>query len=232
MLFSEIYKKGYGAPSPSDLIEGGIGIDVTGKKAYSKATDSTIFQIGPTDEEMAAKVDVVTGKGLSANDFTDTYKDKLGIALTIPDPVPTEDNIVTFDATGEVQDSEVPIGEIALKQTILAAEYTQLDSASPLANTTHTFDYALGDMQHIVAPGSGTDSLTLAFTGFPLEKVAGFIIDIVNGGNCTIIHPSTMLFDRGVSPTYTVAGTDRVLILKDKFGVYTLSVVAYDLQVL
>ena len=54
MKFSDIFKKGYGIPSPSDLPEGGIGVDVQNKKAYSKGTDGTIFQFGLTDDEITA----------------------------------------------------------------------------------------------------------------------------------------------------------------------------------
>lgn len=60
MLFSDIYKKGFGAPTPSDLIEGGIGIDVTNKKAYSKGSDGQIFQLGLTDAEVQALIDATT----------------------------------------------------------------------------------------------------------------------------------------------------------------------------
>lgn len=68
MLFSEIYKKGYGPPSPSDLLEGGFGVDVSGKKGYSKGTDGTIFQLGLTDDEIQAIADAIT----AAEDKVDT----------------------------------------------------------------------------------------------------------------------------------------------------------------
>lgn len=49
MEYSEIHKKGYGVPTESDLIEGGIGVDVQGKQMYSKAADGTIFPVGGED---------------------------------------------------------------------------------------------------------------------------------------------------------------------------------------
>lgn len=49
MQYSEIHKKGYGVPTESDLIEGGIGVDVQGKQMYSKAADGTIFPVGGED---------------------------------------------------------------------------------------------------------------------------------------------------------------------------------------
>lgn len=60
MLFSDIFKKGFGAPAPSDLVEGGVGIDVQNKKAYSKGSDGNIFQLGLTDAEVQAIYDTIT----------------------------------------------------------------------------------------------------------------------------------------------------------------------------
>lgn len=59
MKFSDIFKKGFGAPAPADLIEGGLAIDVANKKAYSKGNDGTTFQIGLTDAEIQALNDYV-----------------------------------------------------------------------------------------------------------------------------------------------------------------------------
>ncbi len=56
MKFSDIIKKGFGIPAPTDLIDGGVGIDVQGKKAYSKASDGTIFSLGLNTSEVAALI--------------------------------------------------------------------------------------------------------------------------------------------------------------------------------
>ena len=60
MKFSDIFKKGYGTPAQSDLLEGGIGVDVQNKKLFSKGTDGNIFQIGLTDAEITAIEDSIT----------------------------------------------------------------------------------------------------------------------------------------------------------------------------
>lgn len=52
MQFSDIYKKGYGIPETTDLIVGGFGVDIKGKRAYSHAEDGTIFQIGLDEEQI------------------------------------------------------------------------------------------------------------------------------------------------------------------------------------
>ncbi len=95
----------------------------------------------------------------------------------------------------------------------------QITDASPATTTTHTFNYTNGDMQQITCPAAGT--LTIAFSNFPTGDVAGFIIDLVNGGNCTITWP-TMIKAGGAFPTFTTAGTDRMIVVSDKDGVLAL----------
>lgn len=43
---SDLWKKGTVAPMQGDIPEGGLAIDVANKKAYSKASDGNIFEIG------------------------------------------------------------------------------------------------------------------------------------------------------------------------------------------
>lgn len=57
MKFSDLWKKGFGIPGPSDLVDGGIGIDIQGKKAYSKGSDGTIFPLGLNESETTELVD-------------------------------------------------------------------------------------------------------------------------------------------------------------------------------
>ena len=99
--------------------------------------------------------------------------------------------------------------------------------ATPSTGTTHTFDYSNGDMQQVTCPAAGT--LTLAISNMPTGSVSGFIVDIINGGNCEITYPAGMLFQNGVKPRLTVAGTDRLMIMSDKDGVTSLTVVGYNL---
>jgi len=81
-------------------------------------------------------------------------------------------------------------------------------------------------MQQLTATGN----ITIAFSNMPSGGVSGFIIDAVNWGAYTITHPAGMLFAGGTAPNYTASGTDRLLVTKDKDGVYTLTVVARDIQ--
>ena len=52
MKFSEIYKKGYGKPDTTDILEGGLCVDIKDKRAYSKAEDGEVFPLGVSLEEV------------------------------------------------------------------------------------------------------------------------------------------------------------------------------------
>ena len=62
MKLSDIIKKGSGAPAPSDLIVGGIGIDVTSGLIYSKKSDDTIFSVGNGIKEIVASGGTTLGE--------------------------------------------------------------------------------------------------------------------------------------------------------------------------
>ena len=109
---------------------------------------------------------------------------------------------------------------------ITQAKYEQAADVS-LGTGTHTFSYAAGDMQQLTATGD----ITIAFSNFPVGKPASYVIDAVNWGAHTITHPAAMLFAAGVAPTYTISGTDRLQIVKDKDDVYTLHVYDQDIKV-
>lgn len=110
--------------------------------------------------------------------------------------------------------------------TIQTAAYVQIADAS-IASGTHTFNYSSGDMQQLTATGD----ITLAFSNFPTGKVASMIIDAVNWGAHTITHPAGLLFEYGLAPPYTASGIDRLLVIKDKDNVYSLSIVGQDIKV-
>ena len=111
--------------------------------------------------------------------------------------------------------------------TINKSAVRQITDASYSGGGTYTFNYANGDMQQLTLTGS----TTIAFSNMPSGAVSGFIIDAVNWGAYTITHPTGMLFAGGTAPTYTASGTDRLLVTRDKDGVYTLTVVAQDIKV-
>ena len=109
-------------------------------------------------------------------------------------------------------------------KTINGSSVRQIADASPANATTHVCNYALGDMQKITCPNAG--AITLALSGFPAGVTSGFILDVVNGGSCTITYPAGMEFDEKSAPVFTAVGTDRVLITSDKNGVFSLVVSA------
>lgn len=105
-------------------------------------------------------------------------------------------------------------------KTLGVSSYTQIADAS-LGTGTHTFDYSAGDMQQLTATGD----ITIAFSNFVTGEVCTMIIDAVNWGDYTITHPAAMLFAAGTAPTYTVGGTDRLMIVKDKDDIYSLFII-------
>lgn len=86
-------------------------------------------------------------------------------------------------------------------------------AASPATGTTHTFDLSLGGSQTVIFPAGGT--VTLAFSNYPTNKKAGFIIEAVNAGNCTIIYPTGSRFVNKTLTSLTVSGTDIILAVLD-----------------
>jgi len=108
---------------------------------------------------------------------------------------------------------------------ITDSSYVQIADAT-LGTGTHTFNYASGDMQQLTATGN----ITLATSNFVTGAVCSMIIDAVNFGAYTITHPAAWLFAAGTAPTYTAAGTDRLLLLKDKDEIITLHVIGQDIK--
>lgn len=117
-------------------------------------------------------------------------------------------------------------GDILTGKTFLQSKYDQIADAT-ISTGTHTFNYSLGDMQQVTATGD----FTLAFSNFPAGKISSMIIDAINFGAHTITHPATMIFTAGIAPYYTVAGTDRLMVIKDKDEVYSLFVIGRNIKV-
>ena len=112
---------------------------------------------------------------------------------------------------------------------VLKPSSVQDSDVTVSTTSTHTFDYADGVIQQVTASGSIT--MTLATTNFVTGAVCGMIIDAVNWGSITAVtHPAAWLFAAGTVPTYTAAGTDRLLLLKDKDDIYTLHIVDQDIK--
>jgi len=131
------------------------------------------------------------------------------------------------DLTEIVQDTTPQLGgDLDTNgKTFQGSSYDQIADAS-LGTGTHTFNYASGSMQQITATGS----ITLAITGFVSGKVCSFVFDAVDFGAVTITHPAAWLFVAGAAPSYTAAGTDRILLWHDKDDVVTLHVGDQDIK--
>ena len=108
----------------------------------------------------------------------------------------------------------------ANSNTFNASSYRQITDVS-VASGTHTFNYANGDMQQLTVTGN----CTVAFSNMPTGQVVSFIIDAINWGAFTVTLPVGMLFEAATAPAFTAAGTDRLVVLKDKDDVYSMFVV-------
>lgn len=95
-----------------------------------------------------------------------------------------------------------------------------------LTTATTDIDFVDGSMIQITASANITSITT---SNFPASAVCSVIIDAVNWGSITIVHPTGWLFAGGSTPTYSTSGTDRLMLIKDKNQVYTLVVVATDI---
>jgi hypothetical protein len=111
--------------------------------------------------------------------------------------------------------------------TLTNSSYNQATDAI-LGSGTHTFDYSAGDAQQLEITG---DTVTIAFSNFPTGKVVTMVIDAVNWGAWTPVLPAGMLYAGGAKPIFTAAGTDRLMVIKDKDEVYSLFIVGQDIGV-
>ncbi|MBL4781666.1 MAG: hypothetical protein JKX92_05435 [Porticoccaceae bacterium] len=113
-------------------------------------------------------------------------------------------------------------------KTFNGSSYRQIAAATPATAATHTFDFANGDYQRVTCPAAG--ALTLATSGFVSGKVCSFIIELANGGNCTITLPSGWQYSAGgTAPVLTTAGIDTLMLIKDGDDVYSLYVLGYNM---
>jgi hypothetical protein len=118
------------------------------------------------------------------------------------------------------------IPEVLRGNTLAESKYNQIADAS-VATGTHTFDYSLGDMQEVTITGD----ITIAFSNFPTGELATFIIDAINWGAFTVLYPAGIVFAGKTAPSYTSAGRDRLLVIKDKDEVYSLFIIGKDIGV-
>jgi len=113
----------------------------------------------------------------------------------------------------------------AVKKSALA----KASNATVTSTSTRTFNFNNGAVHKVTTSGSIT--MTLAASNFPSGKGAGIIIEAVNWGSITAVSiPSAWKFAGGSAPSFTAAGTDRLILYKDADNGYTLHVVAFDVK--
>ena len=110
------------------------------------------------------------------------------------------------------------------------SSYKGVTDGTRSATGNYTFDFGAGDMEQATLSGTAI-TMTMVFTGFIEDKVCSMIVDLVNAGDHTIAYPAGTLFASGIAPSYTSTGTDRIMILKDKDNVYTITVIGLDIKV-
>ena len=109
---------------------------------------------------------------------------------------------------------------------ILKDSYTQ--ATDILTTPTTDIDFTDGALIQITADVDMTSNITTS--NFPSGAVCSVIIDAVNWGSITVDHPVAWKFARGIAPSYTVLGTDRLLLTKDGDGFFTLSIIALNMK--
>lgn len=87
-----------------------------------------------------------------------------------------------------------------------------------LANVSATTTLDLNSANFFSAEVGG--STTFVFANAPVSTVAaGLILEITNGGNYTVVWPSSVKWPDGLSPFLTADGTDVFVFITDDGGV-------------
>ena len=215
-------------PYPRFKGESSVGLALSGGKLYTYEPGTATPKATYSDYDLQtpnANPVVLDSDGEAVVYLDGFYKLKLDDSDDVNQW--TMDNVGSFVTLNIVDDTTPQLGgDIDCNDfQFLESSYAQIADAS-LATGTHTFDYSAGDMQQLTATGN----ITLAATGFIASNVCSMIIDAVNFGAHTITHPAAWLFAAGTAPVYTVSGTDRLILIKDKDDIYTLIVSGQDIK--
>jgi len=186
--------------------------------ARFKDNDSVGLDKLPDQKQVAVNGTLFTFSKVSSINGAIAVSDTMTISEAI-------DNGNLFPSVGSIDNI---LEMIDGKQDVLQAAYVQIADVSPDTDTTYVFNYANGDSQKITFPAGGV--ITLDFDGFPTGKVAAFNAEFVNAGDCTITYPTGIEFGGGIEPSYTVSGTDEIMIKSDKNGKLRLFVVDRDMK--
>lgn len=158
--------------NPHSVTKSQVGLDAvvnTGDSATPVSGGTTKFTTGGAYTELNKKVDKVDGKGLSSNDFTDTYKDKL-------------DNIDTTVTTGS--SNLVTSGAVS---TAISTEVTNRNTA--ITNAINNLDVSSvgGDGKYISAISETDGKISATSTTMDTAPTANSVNAVTSGGIKTAI---------------------------------------------
>lgn len=158
--------------NPHSVTKSQVGLDAvvnTGDSATPVSGGTTKFTTGGAYTELNKKVDKVDGKGLSSNDFTDTYKDKL-------------DNIDTTVTTGS--SNLVTSGAV---ETAISTEVTNRNTA--ITNAINNLDVSSvgGDGKYISAISETDGKISATSTTMDTAPTANSVNAVTSGGIKTAI---------------------------------------------
>ena len=132
----------------------------------------------------------------------------LGIAAVIDDTTPQLGGDLDCNSKAFVQSNYI--------------QYADLSTSTFIA-----VNFLLGDQREVTV----TADVYLEYSNFIANKVCGYVVLCVNWGAYTITFPSGTKFAAGAAPSFTAAGTDKILIMHDADNTYTVHVVAQDIKV-
>lgn len=217
MAISDVIKKGTTAPVAGDLIEGGIGIDVTNKVMYSKGADGNIFEVTQADVSKLG-IDGLVGdyRAVGLSIFPDisliteigtgeAYIGSKAVVITTPISntyTASKDTYVDMDSSGAVTYTEVANG--AGEPTLvggwfrLAKVVTDVDNVTSVDERNLPFTLVGRD---VVADGTKldgievlsdvTDATNVAAAGAVMESDTSTVSMAFVDGDTTLAADST-----------------------------------------
>ena len=154
----ELWKKGDGEPQASDLVEGGLGIDVENQRAFSKDKNGAIFEIGSSITPSTGPILSGPTQELSAETIT--------VTIT---------NYASFDA------------QTTWSTSVTGGLYTGPDSAGKLTWRLPTVSSDTSHVMTVTAtePGKASSSgyHTVTVKYIPLENDQQIVYDDTNFGS-------------------------------------------------
>ena len=158
--------------NPHSVTKSQVGLDSvvnTGDSATPVSGGTTKFTTGGAYTELNKKVDKVDGKGLSSNDFTNTYKDKLD----------NTDTAVTTDSSNLVTSGAVA--------TAISTEVTNRNTA--ITNAINNLDVSSvgGDGKYISAISETDGKISATSTTMDTAPTTNSVKAVTSGGIKTAI---------------------------------------------